>query len=234
MMYEYDTYVDARKEFPRLREPLQTIDGEWFLVKSDVLAGTMTFSSSKEAMVNTTTLPVARVKEILALNRQGKKAEQLQYAEALHTEVEEPTYRSEEDSITRFDQAKRPSGAAATATETARRVPQPATPQTSRGRDARQRFHGQERYRSEGRLRGKKRGDSTSRTRRQPQRSRTRRNNERTNSGGGQNERGEGRRQEEARPGRERRQNTPAEAREKGPRGGENPAGSGDTTARTV
>ena len=45
MMYEYDAYVDARKEFPRLREPLQTIDGEWFLVKSDVLAGTMTFSS---------------------------------------------------------------------------------------------------------------------------------------------------------------------------------------------
>ena len=107
MMYEYDTYVDARKEFPRLREPLQTIDGEWFLVKSDVLAGTMTFSSSKEAMVNVTTLPVARVKEILALNRQGKKADQLQHAEALRTEVEEPTYRTEEDSITRFDQAKR-------------------------------------------------------------------------------------------------------------------------------
>ena len=59
MMYEYDAYVDARKEFPRLREPLQTIDGEWFLVKSDVLTGTMTFSSSKEAMVNATTLPVS-------------------------------------------------------------------------------------------------------------------------------------------------------------------------------
>ena len=61
MMYEYDTYVDARKEFPRLREPLQTVDGEWFLVKSDVLAGTMTFSSSKETMANVTTLPVSRV-----------------------------------------------------------------------------------------------------------------------------------------------------------------------------
>ncbi len=107
MMYEYDAYVDARKEFPRLREPLQTIDGEWYLVKSDVLAGTMTFSSSKEAMVNVTTLPVSRVKEILALNRQGRKVEQLQHADALREEVEEPTYRSEEDSITRFDQAKR-------------------------------------------------------------------------------------------------------------------------------
>ena len=107
MMYEYDTYVDARKEFPRLREPLQTVDGEWFLVKSDVLAGTMTFSSSKETMANVTTLPVSRVKEILALNRQGKKVEQLQHEDDIRPAVEEPTYRSEEDSITRFDQAKR-------------------------------------------------------------------------------------------------------------------------------
>ena len=107
MMYEYDTYVDARKDFPRLREPLQTVDGEWFLVKSDVLAGTMTFSSSKETMANVTTLPVSRVKEILALNRQGKKVEQLQHEDDMRPMVEEPTYRSEEDSITRFDQTKR-------------------------------------------------------------------------------------------------------------------------------
>ena len=107
MMYEYDTYVDARKEFPRLREPLQAAEGEWFCVKSDVLAGTMTFSSSKDAMVNVTTLPVSRVREIMSLNRQGKKVEQLQHADDIRPVVEEPTYRSEEDSITRFDQAKR-------------------------------------------------------------------------------------------------------------------------------
>lgn len=107
MMYEYDTYVDARREFPRLREPLQAAEGEWFCVKSDVLAGTMTFSSSKEAMANVTTLPVSRVREIMALNRQGKKVERLQDADDIRPAVEEPTYRSEEDSITRFDQAKR-------------------------------------------------------------------------------------------------------------------------------
>lgn len=107
MMYEYDTYVDARKDFPRLREPLQAIDGEYFLVKSDILGGTMTFSSSKEAMVNVTTLPVARVREIVSLNRAGKKVDQLLGADALRPAPEEPTYRSEEDSITRFDQAKR-------------------------------------------------------------------------------------------------------------------------------
>ena len=107
MMYEYDAYVDARKDFPRLREPLETEEGQWFLVKSDVLAGTMTFSSSKESMSNLVTLPVARVKEILALNRQGKKAEQLQQVDEMQPTVEEPTYRSEEDSITRFDNTKR-------------------------------------------------------------------------------------------------------------------------------
>ncbi|MDE7304592.1 MAG: hypothetical protein K2N04_01585 [Alistipes sp.] len=109
MMYEYDTYVDARKEFPRLREPLQTIDGEWFFVKNDVLAGTMTFSSSKETLANLTVLPVARVKEIMELNRAGKKVDRLQHADDLPAAPEEPTYRSgsDEDSITRFDKAKR-------------------------------------------------------------------------------------------------------------------------------
>ena len=109
MMYEYDTYVEARKRFPRLREPLQTIDGDWFLVKTDLLGGTMTFSSSKDAMVNTTTLTPERVKEILALNRAGTKVERL-LAEGDEPVVEEePVYTSgsEEDSITRFDSQRR-------------------------------------------------------------------------------------------------------------------------------
>lgn len=107
MMHEYDAYVDARKEFPRVKEPLQTLDGEWFAVKSDILGGTITFSSSKDSMANAVTLTVARVKEIQALNRQGKRVDQLLPDGALAPTVEEPTYRTEEDSITRFDQAKR-------------------------------------------------------------------------------------------------------------------------------
>lgn len=107
LMYEYDAYADARKEFPRLREPLQTLDGEYFAVKNDILSGTMTFSTSKDSLSNAVTLPIARVKEIIALNRAGKKPDRLQEAGALPEVPDEPTYRSEEDSITRFDQAKR-------------------------------------------------------------------------------------------------------------------------------
>ena len=107
MMYEYDAYADARKDIPRLREPLQTTEGEWFLVKTDILAGLMTFSSSKETMSNLQTLSVERVKEVLAMNRAGKHPETLLDADDVQERVEEPTYRAEEDSITRFDKAKR-------------------------------------------------------------------------------------------------------------------------------
>ena len=107
LMYEYDVYAEARREFPRLREPLQTLDGEYFLVKSDILAGTMTFSTSKDAMANIVTLPVARVKEIIALNRAGQKVERLLDVETQPVASEEPGFRAEEDSITRFDQTKK-------------------------------------------------------------------------------------------------------------------------------
>ena len=108
MVYEYDTYADARRSFPRLREPLQTIDGEWYLVKSDILAGTMQFSSSKETMSNLTTLSVERVKEIMAANRAGHKVERLLGEGDVANIIEEPTYRSgsDEDSITRFDKER--------------------------------------------------------------------------------------------------------------------------------
>ncbi|MBO5698178.1 MAG: hypothetical protein J6R90_07290 [Alistipes sp.] len=102
LMYEYDAYADARRTIPRLREPLQTLEGEWYLVKIDPLAQTMSFSTSKNTMANLTTLPVSRVKELIALNRAGQKADTL-VGEGGEAQVEEPTYRHEEDSITRFD-----------------------------------------------------------------------------------------------------------------------------------
>ncbi len=109
MMYEYDTYADARKEFPRLREPLQALDGEYFLIKNDILARTMSFSSSSNAIVNTITLPVSRVWEIININKQGKKVDQLQREEDIPKPSEEPKFCSTEDSITRFDSAKKSS-----------------------------------------------------------------------------------------------------------------------------
>lgn len=102
LMYEYDVYADARQTLPRVREPLQALDGEYFLVKTDILARTMSFSSSKDSMSNLVTIPVSRVREIIALNRAGKKVDSIVDKDSV-VAVEEPTYRTEEDSITRFD-----------------------------------------------------------------------------------------------------------------------------------
>ena len=102
LMYEYDVYADARRTIPRLREPLQTMDGEYHLIKIDPLAGTMSFSTSKNTIANLTTISIERVKTILAINRAGEKAETLIGSDTEEV-IKEPTYRSEEDSNTRFD-----------------------------------------------------------------------------------------------------------------------------------
>ena len=106
LMYEYDSYADARRTIPRLREPLQTLDGEYHLIKIDPLAGTMSFSTSKNTIANLTTLTTERVKAIIAMNRAGEKPESLIGEEDEQPTVE-PTYRSEEDSIDRFDNKSR-------------------------------------------------------------------------------------------------------------------------------
>ena len=106
LMYEYDLYMDARRAIPRIKEPLQAMDGEYYLVKTDILAKMMTFSSSKESMSNLVTIPVWRVKEILAANRNGEKVDSIA-GDSAPKKAEEPTYRTEEDSITRFDKSKK-------------------------------------------------------------------------------------------------------------------------------
>ena len=102
LMYEYDVYADARQTLPRVREPLQAMDGEYYLVKTNILARTMSFSSSKDSMSNVVTIPTSRVREIIAMNRAGRKVDSIVDKDSVVT-VEEPTYRTEEDSITRFD-----------------------------------------------------------------------------------------------------------------------------------
>lgn len=108
LVYEYDSYSDARREFPRVKEPLQAMDGEYYLVKSDILARTMSFSSAPNSLTNLTTLPIERVREIIALNRRGVKVDKL-LGESINIVEYEPDYVNVigEDSITRFDKSKK-------------------------------------------------------------------------------------------------------------------------------
>ncbi len=110
LVYELDDYLDARKEFPRVREPLQALDGEYHLVKTDILGRRMSFSTSPTAMAGVVTLPIARVKEIIELNRRGKKVERLEDAEmvAAAARAQDPGFVNMvgEESITRFDRTR--------------------------------------------------------------------------------------------------------------------------------
>ncbi len=109
LSYELDSYLDARKDFPKLNGPLQALDADYFHIKSDILARTMSFSTQPGSMAGLVTLSVGRVKEIMRLNAEGKKPEKIT-SDTVYTVVEEePTYINVigEDSITRFDKAKR-------------------------------------------------------------------------------------------------------------------------------
>jgi cell fate regulator YaaT (PSP1 superfamily) len=69
--YELETYMDALQDIPKVETPLLTEKGEATLQKTDIFRKIMWFGFREES--NWYPLNVARVNEILELNRQGKK-----------------------------------------------------------------------------------------------------------------------------------------------------------------
>ncbi|CCG98316.1 PSP1 domain protein [Fibrella aestuarina BUZ 2] len=67
--YELDTYVDALRDIPTVDKPLETQKGRAFLQKTDIFRKIMWFGYSSESTWHP--LPIARVLEIVALNKQG-------------------------------------------------------------------------------------------------------------------------------------------------------------------
>lgn len=108
LVYELDNYIDARREFPRVNQPLQALDGEYYLVKTDIIARTMSFSTSPHSMVGVITLPIGRVREILDLNKRGKKVDNIEKQSIKTVQEEDPGFINVigEESITRFDKTK--------------------------------------------------------------------------------------------------------------------------------
>ena len=107
LVYELDTYLDARKDFPRVREPLQTVDGDYYLVKTDILSRTMWFSTDPHSQANMRPLGVDRVKEIIQANQKGQKVDRLADV-SFEPESDEPTFADVvgEESLTRFDKQR--------------------------------------------------------------------------------------------------------------------------------
>ncbi len=73
--YELDTYMDALRVFPPNAESIETAAGKAFLQKRDIFKNLMWYSfksSTKQYPI-----PIERVKEILQLNREGIKPEEM-------------------------------------------------------------------------------------------------------------------------------------------------------------
>lgn len=105
--YEVDSYIDARKGFPKVYAPLETLDATYHFVKSDILRGEMVFSSDPHSMVNVVNVPIDRVREIIHMNKKGVKAEKICVGGEAIVEVK-PDYMNVvgDDSITRFDKSE--------------------------------------------------------------------------------------------------------------------------------
>jgi cell fate regulator YaaT (PSP1 superfamily) len=103
--YEVDTYMEAARKLPSREITLETADATFYHFKSDILAGTVSYSTDKRMAVNVTTIPAERAFEVLNMNKRGEKP--LSLNETTETATATPVDLAEQESLTRFDKNKR-------------------------------------------------------------------------------------------------------------------------------
>ncbi len=103
--YEVDDYIEASKKLPSKEVMLQTQDADYYLFKSDILAGLLTYSTDKNIAANLEVITAERAKAVIELNRQGEKPESLQ--EDGNVKEQGPIDLATQESINRFDKAKK-------------------------------------------------------------------------------------------------------------------------------
>ena len=103
--YEVDNYVEAGKRMPGRDVILQTQDSDYYLFKTDILAGIVTYSTDKNIAANLETITVARAKEVVEMNRKGEKPVSLQ--EDGHQKPVKQHVDLAGGDINRFDKAKK-------------------------------------------------------------------------------------------------------------------------------
>lgn len=107
MNFEVDAYVEAQKGIPSRDIPLETKDATFYHFKTDVFGGIMQYSSSPSMAANIVSVPVERVKEIIALNKQGIKVDTLLEDSGEREKVTDYENVVGQDSLTRFDRKKK-------------------------------------------------------------------------------------------------------------------------------
>ena len=104
--YEVDAYMEAGAKLPSREVVLQTADSDYFLFKTDIMAGLCTYSTDKRIPANLETVTAARAKEIIEMNRRGERPESLSGG----APAKDPRTSNdllEGADLSRFDKAKR-------------------------------------------------------------------------------------------------------------------------------
>ena len=104
--YEVDDYVEASRKMPSKEITLFTQDNEYFLFKTDILAGLITYSTQKGVAANLETISYERAKEVIELNKRGEKPESLAVNGNV-SESERPIDLLADADISRFDKSKK-------------------------------------------------------------------------------------------------------------------------------
>lgn len=104
--YEVDDYVEAGRKMPARDVVLQTADGDWYLFKTDILAGLVTYSTDKSIVANLITISAERARAVIEMNRRGEKPEALDEGDAVSTSDRPADLLADAD-ISRFDKAKK-------------------------------------------------------------------------------------------------------------------------------
>lgn len=104
--YEVDDYMEAGRKLPSKEVILETMDGEYYLFKTDILNGQCTYSTDKNLAANLETISAERAKEIIELNRRGEKPLSL-LEDGKAKPAKKPVDLLAGADLSRFDKAKK-------------------------------------------------------------------------------------------------------------------------------
>ena len=104
--YEVDDYVEAGRRMPARDVVLQTADNDYYLFKSDILAGLVTYSTGKGVAANLVTISAERARAVIEMNKRGEKPATLA-GDGTPQEPARPADLLADADISRFDKAKK-------------------------------------------------------------------------------------------------------------------------------
>lgn len=107
MNYEVDCYMEASKELPNHDIILQTLDSDYFFFKADILARTVTYSTSKDGPYNTVTISAQRAFDVYHMNKHGKRPERLESDGKVIEQAPQFTDGVGDEALNRFDRSRR-------------------------------------------------------------------------------------------------------------------------------